>query len=296
KSSILAMAAICATFSPDMASSTKIGTVLGIPIRVHITLWIFLPLIASHISSVLGFTSLFWGLLGAIGLFTSVALHELGHSYVAIRKGCSVREILLVPFGGIAKMQHLPSRPRDEALIAAAGPAVSLMLALVFHLLSRFIGAAGLYALAVTIYVLSAINLMLALFNLLPSFPMDGGRIFRAWMTPKLGRLEATRRAAKIGQTIAIVFGVWAVFGGRFNLSLLAIAIFIYMAAGSEYRAVQLQESFKYRPFGVWGGGVPREPEGNVIVGPAPYEQTSSASSPRNDDDDLFDELWRRWR
>ncbi len=269
---------------------------MGIPIRVHITLWIFLPLIASNMAVGPGFRYLFWGLVAAAGLFASVALHELGHSYIAIRKGCSVREILLVPFGGIAKVQGLPSRPRDEMQIAAAGPAVSLMLSIALYAVYRLLIPTGFGYFTYTIAFISAINLMLALFNLIPSFPMDGGRIFRAWMTPKLGKVEATRRAAKIGQSIAIFFGVWAVFGGHFNLSLLVIAIFIYMAAGSEYRAVQMQESFKYRPFGVWGGGAPPEPDGKVIVGPAPYEQPSPTDASREDEDNLFEELWRRWR
>lgn len=269
---------------------------MGIPIRVHITLWIFLPLIASNMAAGTGFMSLLWGLVAAAGLFASVALHELGHSYVAIRKGCAVREILLVPFGGIAKMQSLPSRPRDEMLIAAAGPAVSLMLSVSLYIAYHLFSPIGSGYFTYTLAFVSAINLMLALFNLIPSFPMDGGRIFRAWMTPKLGKVEATRRAAKIGQTIAIVFGVWAVFGGHFNLSLLAVAIFIHMAAGSEYRAVQMQESFKYRPFGVWGGGVPHEPEGRVIVGPAPYDQPPLKPSEPSEEDNIFEELWRRWR
>ena len=113
-----------------MSKSTHIVTVFGIPIRVHITLWILLPLIAINLAHSMGSFSLFWGLLAAVGLFTSVALHELGHSIVALAKGCRVREILLLPIGGMAQLDRMPSRPSDEFQIAIAGPAVSLLLAL----------------------------------------------------------------------------------------------------------------------------------------------------------------------
>ncbi len=203
--------------------SYLITTVMGIPVRVHITLIILLI--------ILTFSSGVFGLLYAVALFASVALHELGHSWVAIRKGCRVHEIMLLPIGGVAKMNNIPSRPKDEFLIAAAGPLTSLILAVFFGWLGQF---------AFFFISLRNVNLMLCLFNLLPSFPMDGGRIFRAFMTPRLGRLKATALAARIGRIMAVAFAVFGLFQGNFFL--IVIAIFIYQAAGAEYRAIYLQQ------------------------------------------------------
>ena len=157
--------------------SYLITKVTGIPVRIHITLVILLIVVA--IKYGIG------GILYAIGILASVALHELGHSWVAIRKGCRVHEIMLLPIGGVAKMDRIPTRPMDEILVAAAGPLTSFLLAVLFDRLGQF---------AFPLIALRNINLMLGIFNLLPSFPMDGGRIFRAFMTPKLGRLKATAR------------------------------------------------------------------------------------------------------
>lgn len=219
--------------------SYKLTTVMGIPIRVHISLIILLPVLALQFMPWFGTAAFFFGLLSAAGVFLSVALHELGHSWVAIRKGCHVREIMLLPIGGVAKMTHIPTRPMDEALLAFAGPAVSLLLALFCRSAGKLILSSGLVQLAVLFFVLSAINMALFLFNLLPSFPMDGGRIFRAFMTPRIGRLKATALAARIGRIMAVAGGIWGLFHG--NILLIVIAIFIYQAAGAEYRAVYMQ-------------------------------------------------------
>jgi Zn-dependent protease len=275
-----------------MGRSTHIATIFGIPIRVHITLWVLLPLIALNLASGMGKFSLFWGLLAAIGLFASVALHELGHSVVALAKGCRVREILLLPIGGMAQLDRMPRRPRDEFQVAIAGPAVSLILALLFGGLSTLLGMIGLQHLQIVCLILSAINLGLALFNLLPSFPMDGGRIFRAWMTPKVGRLEATRKAAKIGRYMAIAFGLIGLF--NFNLFLVAIAVFIYMAAGAEYRMVQTQEGVR-QGFGSWAQ--PQDfsapPPDQVIVSPPPYEKGRRVHVARGGK--VFEDLFKEW-
>jgi len=224
-----------------LAGSTQLGRIFGIPIRVHISLWIILPFFALRMSDGLGQWALLWGLLIVVGLFTSVALHELGHSLVAINKGCRVREILLLPIGGMARLENMPSKPIDEVLIAAAGPLVSFMLAFVFYIFMHLTLLMRIHPLAFVFINLAYINLVLAIFNLLPSFPMDGGRIFRAFMTPRVGRLEATRRAAKTGRVMAVIGGLAGIFVWP-SFSLVAIAIFIYIAAGSEYRMVASQE------------------------------------------------------
>ncbi len=250
--------------------SYKIARVFGIPIRVHLTLLLVLPIMALDFGRALGPGQFLWGVVAALGLFASIALHELGHSVVAIRKGCRVRDILLLPIGGVAQLESMPRRPRDEFHVAIAGPIVSLALAAFGRIGGGFLAASHFYAPARVLIVLGGINLMLVLFNLLPSFPMDGGRVFRAWLMPKLGRLAATAVAAKVGRFMAILFGLWGLF--TWNIFLILIAVFIYQAAGAEYRMVRMQES----PPPLWPPWVvQQEPmqydEDEVTVSPPPY-------------------------
>jgi len=245
--------------------SYKLTTVMGIPIRVHLTLVI-----------ALFFVALTFGLSGvllATGLLISIALHELGHSWVAIRKGCQVREIMLLPIGGIAKMSHIPSRPKDEALIAIAGPLTGLLLAIVFWQLAHL----GLFS--GQLLSLAFFNLIISCgFNLLPSFPMDGGRIFRAFMTPRIGRLKATALAARIGRIMAVAFGIVSLFSGQpFSVKLLhiALATFIYNAARAEYRSVYAQH-MSQEWFTV-------EPQADIHVSPPPYAQKTPP-------------VWKTWK
>lgn len=253
--------------------SYNLTTVMGIPVRVHITLIILLIIAAFHYG--------IWGVVYMAGLFTSVALHELGHSWVAIRKGCRVREIMLLPIGGIAKMEHLPARPRDEFLIAVAGPLTSLALAGFF----LFLSATGFFMMLVA--SLAGINLMLGLFNLLPSFPMDGGRIFRAFMTPRIGRLQATALAARIGRIMAVAGGIFGLFSG--NIFLILIAIFIYQAAGAEYRAVFAQQ-MSQDWFTV-------NPQADIHVSPPPYARKIPPvwKSWKKNIHAFFNDLFKNW-
>ncbi len=281
-----------------MKSSTVIARVFGIPIRVHITLWILLPLIALNLAYSFGSISLFWGLLGAVGLFASVAVHELGHSVVAMSLGCRVREIMLLPIGGVAQLENMPAGPRGEFLVALAGPVTSIVLALLLGLAGLISNMLGLYRLAVVLAGLAGINFMLALFNLLPSFPMDGGRIYRAWMTPRLGRLEATRRAARIGRIMAVIFGILGLLAG--NIVLVAIAVFIYMAAGAEYRTVRIKEMLRRPGYDHWP--VTSQPweisDNEVYVSPPPYHRGGASHifvRPLRAQHDLFDELYHHW-
>jgi len=278
-----------------VGSSTRIVTILGVPIRVHITLWIFLPLIALNFSGVLGTGHLFWGILAAAGLFASVALHELGHALVAMSRGCRVREILLLPIGGVAQLEGFPSRPHDEMLIAVAGPVVSLLLSFALGTAAFLSQLLHLFSLAMLFAILSGINLMLALFNLLPSFPMDGGRIFRAWMTPRVGRLEATRRAATVGRIMAVLFGVVGFLQG--NLFLMGIAVFIYMAAGAEYRMVAAREAARLGRVPPWSWWEEELPLEDATVGPPPYGRHHPAYyvHPRRLHHTLFDEILEKW-
>ncbi|MDD4869077.1 MAG: site-2 protease family protein [Kiritimatiellae bacterium] len=259
-------------------SSYRITRIWGIPIKVHISLIILLILLVQDYGIV-------YGMLVALGLLVSIVLHELGHSIVAIKKGCRVREITLMFMGGAAQMDQIPTKPLDEFLMALAGPAVSFA-----------IGAGGLFGgnyfhfpimmmignfKINIIHYIGIINLVLVVFNLLPAFPMDGGRILRAMLTPKLGRLKATFYAARLGKIMAILFGLLGLFSRPVNFILIVIAVFIYTAAGNEYRMVQMQEAAKtygfggggWPPFGTfWSSNVPDEPEDKVIISPPPYK------------------------
>lgn len=245
-------------------NALSIGSVFGIPIRLHISL-----LIAVFIFSVYSGAGVLAVLILAAGIFGSVALHELGHSVVARAKGGYIHEIVLYPFGGAAKISNIPKRPIDEILVALAGPAVSLLLALVFQRvdLLRFLGY---------------LNAMLFFFNILPVFPMDGGRVLRAALTIRKGRVEATRIAATVGKYFCGLFIIVGLFGlpyrilgliGPFesNFMLAFIGFYIYRAGQIEYRMVMMEQQAD--PFRAYG-----EPQIEVEVSPPPYARNESRS------------------
>jgi Zn-dependent protease len=279
--------------------SYQIARIMGIPIKVHISLIILLILLVQDFQ-------LINGLLVGVGLLVSIVLHELGHSMVAIRKGCRVREITLMFMGGAAVMENLPTRPMDEFLMAIAGPAVSLLLAIggIYAGLHVPHDLAAPFGMNIILW-LGLINASLVIFNLLPSFPMDGGRVFRAALTPKLGRVKATAIAARTGQFMAVLFGIIGLFGipgvvhGE-NWTLVVIAFFIFTAAGNEYRMVKMQEEARQRGgFNLWPPVYDEPPplpdddsgSGNqVTISPPPYEKgpTRKTSIHSTDEDDRF--------
>ena len=260
-----------------LRSSYKILTVWGIPIRLHVSLAILVAILVYDFG---------WkaGILIEIGLLTSIALHELGHSIVALKKGCVVREILLMPIGGAARMESMPTRPLDEFLMAIAGPAVSFVLGFAGTRWGGYVPAPIVPHYGINVLqFLGIINIGLVIFNLLPSFPMDGGRVLRASLTPKFGRLKATYIAARLGRFMAILFGIFALFfGEQVSWTLFAIALFIYIIAGNEYKMVAMQEAAKRQgPFSGGFGESEQPPTSwwsndadsdRVVVSPPPYE------------------------
>lgn len=261
-------------------ASYRITRIWGIPIKVHISLIVLLFVMVHHF----GFM---YGTLVALGLLVSIILHELGHSLVAIRKGCRVREITLMFLGGVAQMDQIPTKPLDEFFMAIAGPLVSLVLCL-----AGFFAGAQFNLSLVPIYnmniiqVFGAINLCLVAFNLLPAFPMDGGRILRAILTPKLGRLRATFYASQLGKVMAVLFGLYGLW--ELDFILILIAILVHILAGQEYRMVRMQEEARtfgfggtWTPFGTsWEPGYHNEePEDKVIISPPPYNKEPPAKS-----------------
>lgn len=233
-------------------SAPRIATVAGIPIRLHFTfllflLWIYVASPANARLVGVGYV---------LAVFLCVVLHELGHSIVAQRYGIPVADITLYPIGGVARIEKRPAA-RQELAIAVAGPAVNVVIAAV---LAVVLGAQGKLPLASDLLHFSAgtglgfvasilkANVWLVLFNLIPAFPMDGGRVLRAALALRMAPEKATAIAASIGQSIAIVAGIWAVFSGQWFL--MFIAFFIYIGAGQEafvYKQAALIEGVPVR-------------------------------------------------
>lgn len=241
-----------------MNSSLKLFAVRGIDIRLHIT-FPFILLWAAFQFGMLGgtVTSAVFGVVAISLLFVLVTLHELGHSFAALHYGVPVKQIVLSPIGGVAQLKSMPDKPVQELVIAAAGPAVNVVIALVMGLaafafgidisnpLAVLSGAAGFTLTALFGYIFFY-NVFLAAFNLIPAFPMDGGRIFRALLALRLEYAQATRIAAGLGRGLAVLLGFYGLFNGGIFLTI--IAVFIYMNAGAESRVATLKQSLqRYR-------------------------------------------------
>ena len=247
--------------SPWVAVSTfgrgsiTLFRVRSVPIRAHWTLLAVLPYFAfvfslrfaaaARVSGVppneATIPPLVWGLLLAVGLFASIAVHELAHALVGIRLGGRVREITLMMLGGVSQMERLPKRPRHEAWMAAAGPATSIVIGLGLLALERVIHAPDP---RIGVFYLARLNLILAGFNLIPAFPMDGGRILRALLAGRLGMVRATRIAATVGKIAAVLFAIIGVLGG--SVWLMLIALFLFAGAGIELHAYEVREALAH--------------------------------------------------
>ena len=242
-----------------MSWAFPIAKVKGIEIRVHVTFALVLVFVALDWGMRQGVAGALYGLAFISLLFLCVTLHELGHSLVALQYGMKVRDITLLPIGGVARLEGALERPAHEFWMALAGPAVNLALAAIlaavvipvlgwralegFGLLLGRLRTLGVERLLVD---LLTANLGLAFFNLLPAFPMDGGRILRAFLASQMGELEATRIAMRVGQFIAAILGLAGVFTGQLNLAL--IAMFIFGGARQEWREKQLKAALQQVP------------------------------------------------
>jgi Zn-dependent protease len=237
-----------------MNSSIKLFKIHGIDIKMHITFPLILVWAALSFGYFrnAGWEGAVYGVLVTILVFVIVVLHELGHSIAALYYHVPVRQIVLLPIGGVALLDQIPEDPRQELVIAAAGPLVNgiiaLLLALIAPLLGQSLSAAGLLDLTASLGVLTfsaifsyvfATNLFIGLFNLIPAYPMDGGRILRALLATRLNYLAATRVAVVIGQLLSWSFGLYGFLSGNFFLIILAF--FIYVGAGQEGRMIQVR-------------------------------------------------------
>jgi Zn-dependent protease/CBS domain-containing protein len=213
-------------------------------VRVHPTFFLLLLLIGILQGASGGLAAGLYGVVFISILFLCVLLHEFGHVLAARRYGIRTRDVTLWPFGGIASLERMPEKPSQEIIVALAGPAVNVAIAII---LSLVLGAtvdinqlAGLERLQGSLLAqVAAANVALVLFNLIPAFPMDGGRVLRAVLAWRLGFPRATRIAASIGQAIAIVMGIVGLFG---NPMLVLVAIFIFLAASGESGYVQARD------------------------------------------------------
>lgn len=225
-----------------MRGSVTIATVFGTKVRMHLTFLILLAWVATGEALTRGATAAVTGTLFVLLLFACVVAHEFGHVLVAKHFGGSTRDILLLPIGGVSRMERMPEGPTQELAVAIAGPVVSIAIGLVLIVLVGFPTVETIEnpAFAALLPRLAVTNLFLALFNLLPAFPMDGGRALRAILSMRMGRSGATRIAARFGHVIA---GLFFLAGLLFsNPILLLIAIFIYFGASAESADTELRQ------------------------------------------------------
>jgi Zn-dependent protease len=221
----------------------RIARVSDIDIKVHITFLLILVLGGMQWGKSYGVSGFLFGVVLMVALFACVTLHELGHSLVAQRFNVPVREIVLLPIGGVAMLGKLPEKPIQELIIAAAGPLVNVVIAgiLVLFAAPTFTtldghglveGSMQQPSLQNLILWLLVANITLVVFNLIPAFPLDGGRMLRAFLAMFTSYAKATRIAATIGQGFAVVLGILGVMSGNFILAI--IAVFIFFGAGME--------------------------------------------------------------
>lgn len=239
-----------------MDSSIRLFSVRGIDIKVHVTFPLILIWagVQFGLLSDVGVEGAIFGVIVTLLLFAIVILHELGHSFMALEFDVPIEQIVLLPIGGVAQMGRMPDKPIQEFLVAIAGPAVNFVLAILLGLVALLFaidlntqqmlqslqGMGSLEFNPIFSYVF-ATNLFLGIFNLLPAFPMDGGRVLRALLASRMEYGRATAIAVTVGQGLAWLMGLWGFLGGGFFLIL--IAIFIYIGASQEGQMSRLRSA-----------------------------------------------------
>ncbi len=234
-----------------MKWSWRLGKIAGIDVFVHWTFllllgWIFL----SHLHHPNDIALALQGVGFVLALFGCVVLHELGHALTARRFGIPTKDITLLPIGGVARLERMPEEPSRELQVAIAGPAVNVVIAIgLFVVVNLWVGLSPLTNVVLVgghlMVKLMWINLVLAGFNLVPAFPMDGGRVLRALLATRVAYARATQIAATVGQTVAIALGILGFF---YNWFLLFIAMFVYVAAQEESHLAQVKSVLRGVP------------------------------------------------
>jgi Zn-dependent protease/CBS domain-containing protein len=233
-----------------MSWSLNIGKVAGTVVRIHLTFLLFLAWIFAASYATGGAATAWHSLVFMLLLFLCVLLHEFGHIFTARAFGVPTPFVTLLPIGGVAQLERIPEEPWEEFLIAIAGPLVNVVIAVVlvygFGANIQASAAAAVDNLKIPLVDrLAAVNIFLALFNMIPAFPMDGGRVLRALLASRLGYVRATEIAAMIGQFVAFALGF---IGLMANPILIFIAIFVYLAASSEAHMVALRAASRGVP------------------------------------------------
>jgi Zn-dependent protease/CBS domain-containing protein len=229
-----------------MQWSLPIGRIAGSEIRIHLTFLLLLLWIGIVHYQDGGPGAAAEGVIYVIAVFACVVLHEFGHALAARRYGIETPRITLLPIGGVAELERMPEKPSEEIVVALAGPLVNVVIAAILIL---FLGAnVDPQALSSMedprigfVARLAAVNVWLVLFNLIPAFPMDGGRVLRALLAMRYPRVRATEIAGAIGQVAAFGFGFLGLVSG--NVLLIFVAIFVYLAATAETQAIGLQDA-----------------------------------------------------
>ena len=234
-----------------MKWSLKIGKLAGIDVFIHFTFFLLLAWIAFITYNQGGsVNAAVVGVVFILVIFACVVLHELGHALTAKKYGIKTRDIILLPIGGVARLEKMPDQPRQELLVALAGPAVNVIIAAIFaaylYLTNSFTPSAELAAGSVSFAErIMAVNIFLVVFNLIPAFPMDGGRVLRALLATRLPYSKATQYAATLGQGIAVLFGIVGLF---YNPLLLFIAFFVWIGAAQEANLTQMKSALSGIP------------------------------------------------
>jgi Zn-dependent protease len=231
-----------------MSASLQLGRFAGIKVQIHWTFWLLFVFIGFAVFANDGSVQdVIWNFLFIFALFFCVVLHEFGHALAARRFGVGTRSITLLPIGGVANLQDIPDNPKEEFIIAIAGPLVNVVIAMLLYLvvpLDTFLvddpemleeQLSSVNASNFLFYLLM-VNIALVVFNMIPAFPMDGGRVFRAALSTKMSRVDATKAATALGKFLAFVFFLVGLFS---NIILAVIAVFIYFGAHSENIMIQ---------------------------------------------------------
>ncbi|MDO9500408.1 site-2 protease family protein [Falsiroseomonas sp.] len=228
-----------------MSWSIPLGRIAGTEIRLHLTFLLLLAWIGVAHGLQGGMAAAVQGIVFICLLFGCVVLHEFGHVAAARRYGVRTPDITLLPIGGVARLERMPEKPSEELVVALAGPAVNVVIALLLFLVLGGVPAvAAMASLENPAHGLLArlfwVNMTLAVFNLLPAFPMDGGRVLRALLSMRLGSRRATDLAAGIGQALAFALGLIGLLNGA--PLVVFVALFVWLGAQAEAQSVQMRE------------------------------------------------------
>ncbi|MGD9287615.1 MAG: site-2 protease family protein [Desulfobacterales bacterium] len=234
-----------------MKWTVKIGRLFGIDVKMHLTFLLLIGWVMfMYLNQGQSLASAIMGVLFLLAIFMCVILHEFGHSLTARKFGIKTRDIVLLPIGGVARLEKMPSNPLQELWVALAGPAVNIGIATVLFIYLKMISLAEPSQALTTSHSIflervMIVNIFIVAFNMLPAFPMDGGRVLRAIMATRLDYGKATQIAASIGQTMAVILGIIGLF---YNPLLILVAVFVWIGAAQEANLASLQSAL---------GGVP---------------------------------------